>query len=82
MKIKFNYYLKIKKIIGKDFDIFEISEPTTIKDIIQNNIHKDKLDKIDLSEILLIKDGENIENLNTIINTDSTFSVCSKIYGG
>lgn len=82
MKIRFNYYLKIKSIMEKDYDIFEIDRPTTIRDIFNKNIISDKLDKIDLSEILIICDEKNIESLDMLIDSDINLSICPKIYGG
>ena len=41
MKVRFNYFLKIKKIMEKDFEIFEVKENSTLKNIIQNNFAKD-----------------------------------------
>ncbi len=82
MKIRFNYYLKIKNIMGKDFDIFNVPESMSLKKIILTNISKEKIDKIDLSEILIVSDGRNIENLDEIVEEDAVFSVCPKIYGG
>lgn len=82
MKIRFNYYLKIKSIMEKDYDIFEIDRPTTIRDIFNKNIISDKLDKIDLTEILIICDEKNIESLDMLIDSDINLSICPKIYGG
>lgn len=82
MKIRFNYYLKIKNIMEKDFDIFNVPEAMSLRKIILTNISKEKMDKIDLSEILIVSDGRNIENLDEIVEEDTVFSVCPKIYGG
>jgi hypothetical protein len=82
MKVKFNYFLKIKSLMGKEFDEFEINESSTIKDIILNNIPSDKLEKINLSELMVICDGKNVESLDTVVEEDVVFSICPKIYGG
>ncbi len=82
MKVRFNYFLKIKKIMEKDFEIFEVKENSTLKNIIQNNFAKDKLEQIDLSEILIICDGKNIDDLNLIVDKECVFTICPKIYGG
>lgn len=82
MKIRFNYYLKIKNIMGKEFDEFEINEPDSFKNIFINKIEQEKLKKIDLLEILVIRNGENIKDLDEKIHDDSIFSICPKIYGG
>lgn len=82
MKIKINYYLKIKNIMGKEFDIFEVSKVTTFRNVLVKNISPDKIEKIDLSEVLVIKDGKHIENLDENIENDAEFSICPKIYGG
>lgn len=68
--------------MGKDFDIFNVPESMSLKKIILTNISKEKIDKIDLSEILIVSDGRNIENLDEIVEEDAVFSVCPKIYGG
>lgn len=82
MEIKFNYYLKIKKIMEKDSDVFKIDKPTSIKDILDNNLEQDKLNMIDLSELMIVSNGKNIEDLNTLVDVDTVFSICPKIYGG
>lgn len=82
MEIKLNYYLKIKKIMGKDNDTFRIEKPTTFKNILNNYITEDKLKQIDLSETMIISDGKNIEDLDELIDVDTVFSICPKIYGG
>ena len=82
MEIKLNYYLKIKKIMGKDNDTFRIEKPNKIKNILNNYITEDKLKQIDLSETMIISDGKNIEDLDELIDVDTVFSICPKIYGG
>lgn len=82
MKIKFNYYLKIKNIMQKEHDTFEIAEPKSIKKILKENIDKEKLEQIDLSELLIMCDGNSINNLNYVVEQDTVFSICPKIYGG
>jgi len=80
MEIKFNYYLKVKKIMERDYDVLNFNEPVSIKEMITNNL--DKSNKIDLSEILIISDGKTIDDLNMLIDKDTVFSICPKIYGG
>ena len=82
MNIRFNYYLKVKNILGKDFDVFEVQEPTSLRNMILSKIPEDKIKQIDLSELLIICEGRNIENLDDIIEKDTVFSICPKIYGG
>lgn len=82
MKIRFNYYLKIKNIMQKEFDEFEISEKKSLKQIILENIDKEKINKIDLSELLIICDGKNVDDMDMIVENDVVFSICPKIYGG
>lgn len=82
MTIRFNYYLKIKNIMGKDFEIFEIPEAMSLKNIFLSNIPEEKINQINLSELLVICDGKNIESLDEIIENDAVFSICPKIYGG
>lgn len=82
MRIRFNYYLKIKNIMEKDFEIFEIPEATSLKNIFLSNIPEEKINQINLSELLVICDGKNIESLDEIIENDAVFSICPKIYGG
>ncbi len=82
MKVKFNYYLKIKEIMNKDYDVFTIEKPISIREIFEKNLPKDKLNMIDLSELMIVSDGKNIENLDTLVDMDIVFSICPKIYGG
>lgn len=82
MRVRLNYYLKIKNIMKKDFDIFEVNESKSLKNILLEYIDKDKISQINLSEILVICDGKNVENLDFVVENDSEFSICPKIYGG
>lgn len=82
MKIKFNYYLKIKNIMEKEYDVFQISKPMSLKEMFLNNISEEKLSQINLTELLVICNGKNIDNLDEVIEEDAEFSICPKIYGG
>ncbi|MBP3841990.1 MAG: hypothetical protein IK997_07740 [Bacilli bacterium] len=82
MKIRFNYYLKIRSIMKKEFDEFDVNEKKSLKEIIFENIEKDKIDQIDLSELLIICGGKNVDSIDMMVEKDTVFSICPKIYGG
>lgn len=82
MKVRFNYYLKIKSIMGKEYDEFEVSHNDTLKNILYKNIDEDKMNQIDFNELLIICDGKNIDDINMVVENDIVFSICPKIYGG
>ena len=82
VKIRFNYYLKIRSIMKKEFDEFDVNEKKSLKEIIFENIEKDKIDQIDLSELLIICGGKNVDSIDMMVEKDTVFSICPKIYGG
>lgn len=82
MKVKFNYYLKIKKIMGKDSDEFLLTESNDLRSILKENLGEEKFGMLNLSESLIICDGKNIDDLDMIVDKECVFSICPKIYGG
>ena len=66
----------------KEFDEFDVNEKKSLKEIIFENIEKDKIDQIDLSELLIICGGKNVDSIDMMVEKDTVFSICPKIYGG
>lgn len=82
MKVVFKYHLKVKKIMGKESDTFEVKEGSTIKEILKENNLLEKLQEIDEQELLIICGTENYDSLDIVVKEESVYCFCTKLYGG
>lgn len=82
MSIIVKYHLKLKNIMGKNTDTFDFENNMTLREVLEKNLDVELFQKICSSDLLIISEGINYNNLDINVENGKTYCLCPKLYGG